>query len=272
MKKSILCLFLILNAAQAFAQIKVKTYSESIEHGFAFFADNNEPCEVSIKVTFDLKNLNSSAGTEHIFILPANSEKNKLSSLSIIKKGKKYSYSTQEKSNYGDHLDTDYDKDLSYYLPFEKNKAIKVNQGYNGTFSHQNKKQLDFKMPIGTKIVSARKGTVIKVVDLNNKTCPTEACKKYANYILIHHDDGTFAEYAHIKRKGAKVKVGEVVKAGQLIALSGNVGWSTGPHLHFSVFFQRLNGRDHLETKFKTGAGDDSKLLVEKEYYERNYD
>ncbi len=55
------------------------------------------------------------------------------------------------------------------------------------------------------------------------------------NYILIQHDDRTLGSYCHIKYRGSKVAVGERVDAGQLIALSGNTGFSVGPHLHFQV-------------------------------------
>ncbi len=271
MRKRILCLFFILKLTNTFAQINIKTYSESIKDGYMCYADNNEACEVTFKVTFKLKNLRSSAGIEKTFVLPPNSKKNELSTLLSIKK-RKYNFSYTTLSYYGNYLDKEYDSDYNYSLPFKNGDSIKVSQGYNGTISHQNKNQLDFKMPIGTEILSARNGTVIKVVDGNDKHCAKEECKKYNNYIIIAHNDGTFAEYAHIKRKGAKVKPGEKVEKGQLIALSGNVGWSTGPHLHFSVYFQRLQKRDFLKTKFKTGDGSKSEFLSENQYYTKNYD
>lgn len=272
MKKVIVLLILIFSITNSFAQIKIKTYSEQTKEGFIFYADNSEPCEVSLKIKFKLKNLKSSAGIEKIFLLPPNSKKIELSILTSIKKGRKSIFSTIGSSNYGNHFDNIYDKNYEYYLPYKKGKNVMLSQGYNGTTSHQNKNQLDFRMSIGTEIVATRNGTVIKLVDVNNRTCAKEECKKYNNYIIIAHDDGTFAEYVHIKRKGSKVEVGDKVKAGQLIALSGNVGWSTGPHLHFSVFLQKINNREYIKTKFKIGDGSITKQLVEKEFYERNYD
>ena len=58
---------------------------------------------------------------------------------------------------------------------------------------------------------------------------------------------------------------------GQLIGYSGNVGWSTGPHLHLEVFNQNLDNRETLKTKFKTGDGSNVEYLVEKKVYLRNY-
>lgn len=75
-----------------------------------------------------------------------------------------------------------------------------------------------------------------------------EECAKYNNYIVIFHSDGTFAEYRHIKMNGSMVKVGDRVEIGQLIAESGNVGYSKRPHLHFAVYLQKLKKTEKLKT------------------------
>jgi murein DD-endopeptidase MepM/ murein hydrolase activator NlpD len=56
-----------------------------------------------------------------------------------------------------------------------------------------------------------------------------------SNSIRILHDDGSMAVYAHLQVGRAQVYVGMRVQAGQLIAYSGNTGFSSGPHLHFAV-------------------------------------
>ncbi|MDB5264418.1 MAG: family peptidase [Adhaeribacter sp.] len=83
--------------------------------------------------------------------------------------------------------------------------------------------------------------------------------------------DGTFAEYSHIQKGGSTVKKGDTVEKGQLIAKSGNVGYTTGPHLHFAVFLQRLNGRESLKTKFAINNGEEPDYLVENKEYTRRY-
>ena len=49
------------------------------------------------------------------------------------------------------------------------------------------------------------------------------------------HDDGTEAQYVHLTLNGALKNEGDNVTQGEVIALSGNTGKTTGPHLHFQV-------------------------------------
>ncbi|WP_055444316.1 M23 family metallopeptidase [Lacinutrix himadriensis] len=272
MKIYVLSFLLFFSFNSSFSQLHVKTYYENAKDKTVFYADNNENCVVSIKIKLQLENLHSSTGVEKIFVLPANAKQIELTTLTKIDKNKKYKVSGSTWYNYGNHFQKKYDTEFAYSLPYLKGESYCLYQGYNGSFSHQNKKQLDFTMPIGTKIVAARKGVVIKVVDKFNRHCGTEDCEKFNNLIYIFHEDGTIAEYVHIKRQGAKVRVGEQVKRGQIIAESGNVGWSTGPHLHFSVFLQRLGGtREYVKTKFELAGGLQPGYLVEKEKYTKDY-
>ena len=85
------------------------------------------------------------------------------------------------------------------------------------------------------------------------------------------HSDGTFGDYAHLKYKGTVVKKGDFVEKDQLIGYSGSTGFSTGPHLHFAVFINRIDGkRTYIETKFKTSESK-AILLEEGKSYTKNY-
>ncbi len=88
---------------------------------------------------------------------------------------------------------------------------------------------------------------------------------------MIMHADGTFAEYAHIKYNDTNLNVGDSVKKGDVIAYSGNVGWSSGPHLHFVCFLGGFGKRRTLETKFRINKGDKRIILQEGTTYLRDY-
>ncbi|RYG49815.1 MAG: M23 family metallopeptidase, partial [Chitinophagaceae bacterium] len=158
-----------------------------------------------------------------------------------------------------------------YDLPFQKGKSFLLFQGYNGSSSHQNQNALDFPMPEGTEVLAARDGIVVKIVQHNTEHCESEACKQFNNYVIIMHSDGSYAYYAHIKQNGAKAKIGDKVKQGDVIAYSGNVGWSGGPHLHFACFIGGFDNWRTLETQFRTGKGDSTETLKEKNSYVRDY-
>lgn len=120
-----------------------------------------------------------------------------------------------------------------YLLPYPAGIRYLCVQGVRAVVSHRGRSQFayDFYMPIGSDITAARAGEVARVVtehDGNGYQWPN-------NVVVIRHDDGTLACYAHIKKGGSYVAVGEQVQQGQIIAASGNVGNSMFPHLHFHV-------------------------------------
>ncbi len=268
--KLFLLIFLLCSFIGVSAEHNVNVYVEENGDGFRMYADNYEFCPVSIEVTFKLANLESSEGSKKVFVIPAKSKKNKVTDLITIREGKAFKMSYTMKMTFG-NINSDYDKDFKYYLPLKKNVPYKLSQGYNGRASHQNVYALDFMMPSGTEIYAARGGTVIEVVESHNKSCNHSSCNKYNNYITVYHDDGSFSEYNHIKRNGSIVKEGEIIEIGQLIGYSGNTGWTTGPHLHFSIFLERIGKRETIPTKFLVGDGSKAELLVERKYYKRQY-
>lgn len=84
-------------------------------------------------------------------------------------------------------------------------------------------------MPNGTEILAARDGKVVEIIDTAN------GIGLVSNFISIEHEDGARSTYAHIQKGGARVKIGDSVRQGQVIALSGMVGQTIFPHVHFYV-------------------------------------
>jgi len=89
-------------------------------------------------------------------------------------------------------------------------------------------------------VLAARAGVVMQVEsDFDKAGLNREKYGGRANFVRILHDDGTMALYAHLKPEGVMVRVGQRVQAGQQIGLSGNTGFTTGPHLHFAIQVNR---------------------------------
>lgn len=68
----------------------------------------------------------------------------------------------------------------------------------------------------------------------NGKVILAQWVSGYGNYIMIDHGNGYYTAFGHLSQ--FKVSVGTVVSTGQQIAVSGNTGVSTGPHLHYEVY------------------------------------
>lgn len=269
--KFYIILALLFTTFIAEAKPQIKIYHEQVNDEYIIYVDSDEFCHVSVKIDFKLNNMEVDGGNLQVYVIDPRSKRQQLTKITISNTRLAYNFNYRYLRSYGNHHKDEYDEDYSYNLPFKTSNEFRVNQGYNGTFSHQNQNALDIIMPIGTKIMAIREGIVTEVVEKNSKNCAQEECKKYNNKIIIYHPDGTFAEYTHIKQNGSVVEVGDEISKGQHIGFSGNVGWSSGPHLHLVVFKQKLFARETLETKFRTGDGTQKEYLLEKEAYSRGY-
>jgi murein DD-endopeptidase MepM/ murein hydrolase activator NlpD len=133
-------------------------------------------------------------------------------------------------------------RDVEYLLPLRM-RGWHIDQGFGGGFSHddeQNRFALDLAAPIGTPVLAARDGVVMQVEsDFARAGLDRERYAGRANLIRVLHDDGTMAMYAHLKADGVLVRPGQRVQAGDVIGLSGNTGFTSGPHLHFAVQVNR---------------------------------
>ena len=95
---------------------------------------------------------------------------------------------------------------------------------------------MDLAVPSGTPIRAALDGTVTR----------SEYDSSYGYFVMIDHGNGLATLYGHNSR--LLVSVGQTVRAGDVISLSGSTGRSTGPHLHFEVWMngERTNPRYYL--------------------------
>ncbi|WP_251020558.1 M23 family metallopeptidase [Streptomyces sp. ISL-98] len=118
-------------------------------------------------------------------------------------------------------------KAASWQQPLD-HYALSATYGKGGGMWASKHSGQDFAVPTGTAVEAVHGGTVVKSGPNGAGDGPA-----YGNAIVVKHDNNTYSQYAHLSR--VDVKPGQTVKTGQRIALSGNTGNSSGPHLHFEV-------------------------------------
>lgn len=115
----------------------------------------------------------------------------------------------------------------NYCMPV-KHRVITSNFGYRKRFGRMHR-GVDLKASVGDTVRSAFSGKVrITKFDRNG----------YGFYVVIRHDNGLETVYGHLSK--FLIKQNQRVKAGEPIALSGNTGRSTGPHLHFETRYMGI--------------------------------
>lgn len=144
---------------------------------------------------------------------------------------------------------------LKLKLPFPAGHSYKVIQGNHGDYTHTgfNEYAWDFALPLETPVCAAAGGRVVRVKQDGTSGGPSSEFFSQGNAIILDHGSGYFSQYLHLAPRSAKVREGELVAAGQVIALSGNTGFSSTPHLHFHV--QDSTGRS-LPVKFADVPGE----------------
>jgi murein DD-endopeptidase MepM/ murein hydrolase activator NlpD len=122
-------------------------------------------------------------------------------------------------------------------------------------------KAVDFLTPQQLVNVCAAADGTVRAVDVRSNLGGNELWyDEFGNYILIEHPCGEFSVYEHLTQNGLVVKVGDEVKADQLIGYSGATGYlgGLGPHLHFDV---------HVYTRDMNDMPDPKKFSSREEYF-----
>ncbi len=204
--------------------------------GIDFEAENLNPYTVTLSMDFEsMSNLASPVKLPLLVEIPGKSRK-KVLELTPLSPGRGVAY----RSTYGwvrGSAFAVHDDGYLYALPFAKGTGVQVSQGYHGGKTHKGLSAyaVDFPVPTGTPIYAAREGVVVGAEGGYNRGGLSPEYRQYANYVIIEHADGTMGNYYHLRQGGAAVRIGQKVSRGELIGYSGNTGYSSGPHLHFSV-------------------------------------
>ena len=127
-----------------------------------------------------------------------------------------------------------------YLLPVPSNSKVAYLQGYTAAYGHTHE-GVDIwpgEGSNGTDIAATRDGVVYLAEDggyASGNLVSAGTGNGYGNHIIIQHDNGYYTLYGHLLSGTFKVKTGDTVKAGQIIATMGSSGNSSGTHLHYNI-------------------------------------
>ena len=122
---------------------------------------------------------------------------------------------------------------------------------------------IDFALSHGTQLLASADGFVVGT----GNTDLAPRCESWGKWVAIEHPFGLTTLYAHLSL--VKVRVGQMVKRGDLLGYSGNTGFSTGPHLHFGVYdsngiqvvpYERISANPRCRGTIVPVAAQDAKL------------
>ena len=146
-----------------------------------------------------------------------------------LKVGKKVTYEYKYDGNFANSDDNNINaKQGDFTLPLKPN-TYTVTSEFGGRWG-TNHDGIDLATPEGSSVYAAKDGKVAAV----------GFHPSAGNYVILDHGNNVYTNYFHLSQQA--VRVGDTVKAGQMIAKSGNTGNSTGPHLHFGISNQLWNG------------------------------
>jgi murein DD-endopeptidase MepM/ murein hydrolase activator NlpD len=229
----------------------------------AFSLRNPHLAELTVSLDFSGVNLASNVKLPVEVVVPASCTTQPLVAIRPVDLGKPWNYTWHSNFTWGSPR-VHHSDDQLYLLPFPPGRSFRVVQGQDGGFSHtgENRFAIDFGTPEGTPVLAARDGLIVLTRDGFDAGAPDPAFKKRANLVFVRHSDGTLGEYLHLLKGTVRARVGQTVRAGQLLAYSGNSGYSRGPHLHFMVFRAKdSKTRESLPIRFVTAQG--SGLVLE---------
>jgi len=124
-------------------------------------------------------------------------------------------------------------------LPIKKDTQVGIIQGYNGSYSHNHdysRYAIDFNIKENDTIYAATNGVVIGVIKDYIHGGPGEEWKGFDNFITIYDpESGLYTQYVHLVHQGNLVNIGDFIKQGDPVGLSGKTGYTGSAHLHFNT-------------------------------------
>jgi len=151
-----------------------------------------------------------------------------------------------------------FSKDTFFHISLPVMGEWTISQGYDGEETHKDDWQhaLDFvildddnksfKLPgydiqdyycYDLPVIAPESGYVVNVVDAvdDNKIGEVDLLNNWGNTIIIKHSEFLYSKLSHLKKNTIKVKIGQYINKGEVLAYTGSSGRSPEPHLHFQI-------------------------------------
>lgn len=219
----------------------VKIEYENLDGKYHFYSLNQTPATYTITVNFKrLENLRVSSGRPYQFKAPPG--RFKIFELRRENEERTTSFDYSYRTIRG-CIDAK-PRSVTYAMPVAKGKRTTVRQlsylgaKYGGLSSPKDFYALSFSMQEGDTIHASRRG---RVVEIKDDAEPVEKegllYKRGANYVVIQHDDCTYAEYKLFGKRKVLCRVGQLVNVGDPLGIVDASNFESGDHVRFSVYY-----------------------------------
>lgn len=263
MRGSLLILFTFLFCNQSFAQISVE--SDRQQDGSVVLSTiNTAEIPYTVLLNFSsLENLTTTSG--NVVIVVAMPGKNRATTLKRTQENAstnyRYSISYVKGNMYGKNK-----VEPTYFFPVQEGETILAQPMTHIENRLQPKEKnedyvgLSFKLEGSTEIVAPRKGVIASLnmgVEGQNENLDFQ---REENFIEIYHEDGSFTKIMVLKSGSQKVKVGDYVIPGQVIATTAGENYNSGAHVRMVNLKPAKDGAEKLKyepfpVKFATSDG-----------------
>eukprot|EP00949_MAST-11_sp_MAST-11-sp1_P002021 g2021.t1 len=149
---------------------------------------------------------------------------------------------------------------LTLRFPFQDAAGpILCTQGFRGVFTHfyrATQYAIDLQCAVGTPLVAVGSGTITNITQ-GHRSCGISTENLFTwNSIMLHLDESKcFVEYVHIAKDGACVQKGDTVREGDIICLSGGIGFCPKPHLHIQAHLSDEEDAPTVPFRFRSSDG-----------------
>ena len=126
---------------------------------------------------------------------------------------------------------------LALLPPLEEGEDATISQGHHSDSTHQGQDAWawDLDVAFGTPVHAAAAGVVVGIREDSDLFGEGPEMADKANFVIVDHGGGLYTAYTHLAKDSVDASPGDPVEAGDILAITGQSGQMTGPHLHFHL-------------------------------------